>query len=461
MSEQEGAQPTKPKPISISFGSLKTATSTKAKGKKRPYSDLAADDSGGEQDETDGKSQLVSSFDHSAGGAVALDGDKDPKQAPLVILAQKNRDWRGEAQQKRSKNLLPKEEQARREGEGSEGVKHEEVEEHKQSYGLIVQQPSETGNGNGDVRMIDVGTEPTSTVVEDRPKTEDEEAVEALLGKKQWSGLVIASDEPGNRQLAPRAREEDIFRSDVASRPDSASIDYDAVPIAIFGEAMLRGMGWKPKADDDPKKKKPRGLDPEEDGLKPAFLGIGAKKIPNGLEELGAWGKGSKNKKHAEYNPFVFRNRGTGEELTEEQHKERQKQKDFVGDDWRDKKERKPHGGDEESSRSHRHRDSDRAREDRKYESSRRDRSRSRDRDRRRERDHDGYGRRDRNYHSERGDHERRKEKKSRGRDDNDDRHHRRSQYDSDSKDRRHRRDRDEVDDRRKEHHVERRRDRD
>jgi len=43
------------------------------------------------------------------------------------------------------------------------------------------------------------------------------------------------------------ANETDKFKFDVLSRPDSAGIeDYERIPLENFGEAMLRGMGWKP-----------------------------------------------------------------------------------------------------------------------------------------------------------------------------------------------------------------------
>ena len=276
---------------------------------------------------------------------------------------------------------------------------------------------------------------------------------------------MISSDEPGNRQLAPRASEEDAFRSDVASRPDPASMaDYEAIPIEAFGEALLRGMagGWKP--GDPIGRRKGVSSKPCVLEARPALLGIGAKEVPDGLEELGAWGKGSKktNKIDRTYNPVVRRNARTGEMLTEEQLKERQKQNEFVEDDRMDKRESKSHGDKAESSRSRRNRDSERDIEDARYKSTKRDRSRSRDKGWRRERDYDGHRRRDRDYDSERGDHERRKEKKFREReDDYDDRRHRRSHYDSDSKDRRHRRDHDEYDDRRRHRHTDKRRERD
>lgn len=46
--------------------------------------------------------------------------------------------------------------------------------------------------------------------------------------------------------------------------------EYDAVPVELFGDAILRGMGWDGKYDDDDNKKKP--IMPHPEGL-----GIGAK----------------------------------------------------------------------------------------------------------------------------------------------------------------------------------------
>eukprot|EP01133_Synstelium_polycarpum_P002639 gene2639-3044_t len=41
--------------------------------------------------------------------------------------------------------------------------------------------------------------------------------------------------------------EEEKFRFDLDQRPEqAANEDYDETPIEVFGEAMLRGMGWEP-----------------------------------------------------------------------------------------------------------------------------------------------------------------------------------------------------------------------
>jgi len=52
-----------------------------------------------------------------------------------------------------------------------------------------------------------------------------------------------------NRQLEldSVADENERFRMDVESRPDSASLEqYETITVEKFGEALLRGMGWKP-----------------------------------------------------------------------------------------------------------------------------------------------------------------------------------------------------------------------
>ena len=51
---------------------------------------------------------------------------------------------------------------------------------------------------------------------------------------------------PGQRVLGTgKDWESEAFKKDVAGLPDTASLEeYAAMPVEIFGEAMLRGMGW-------------------------------------------------------------------------------------------------------------------------------------------------------------------------------------------------------------------------
>lgn len=74
-----------------------------------------------------------------------------------------------------------------------------------------------------------------------------------------------------------------IFRKDVASRPESASLeDYARVPVAQFGAALLRGMGWK---EGTPATKTGREgpVEAYVPKARPSLLGIGAK--PMQLDE--------------------------------------------------------------------------------------------------------------------------------------------------------------------------------
>ena len=39
--------------------------------------------------------------------------------------------------------------------------------------------------------------------------------------------------------------EAEAFKNDVEELPDTSSLEeYEAMPVELFGQAMLRGMGW-------------------------------------------------------------------------------------------------------------------------------------------------------------------------------------------------------------------------
>jgi hypothetical protein len=379
-----------PKPFSISFGAKAKPPAAKVNPKKRNYATLTADDSE-EEGHKNGKEQFVSSFDQSAGGAVSV--KKADEKGPLVIAAQKNLNWRDEARRKKGKNLLPEEEQAKREGQDVAKSQVEEVEENP-VYGLMVTKK----DVNDDTQMVDANVDIRAE--ETKPKTADEEALDALLGNKKSTLVIERTEEPDTRFTA-RANDTNSYRSDVADRPESATLaDYDAVPIEEFGAALLRGMGWK---EGDPiGRRKGAVVKPRVVEKRPALLGIGAKEVPEGMEEFGAWGKGSKKSSRIDrnYNPLVLKNKITGEILTEDQLKARDEQNKLVSEDY----DRRDKDSDGKKSRRHRDRDdewyesrrsSKRERsqsKDRSYKDDRRHRDRSRDKrdkDDRRERDKD------------------------------------------------------------------------
>ena len=315
--------------------------------KKRPHSSLADSDSDNESS-IQGH-QLVSSFDHFAGGAISVNGVEKSK-TPLVIVGQKNRDWRDESRRKRGRNLLPAEVQAARSGQNSLEKDAGEKDVAPRDFGLSFV-TAEVRDKDGDVTMVEaqIASKPPQQEAM-RAMTIDEEAMEALTGSGgQTSALILpirTDDEIDAPQIGrlngPGDNEDDSFRLDVASRPDSASLDeYAAVPIEEFGAALLRGMGWK--EGDVVGKRKTQSITTRVVERRPALLGIGAKEVPVGVgDELGAWGRVARGKRKLDktYNPVLLRNSKTGEMLTEEEleaKKEAQKREEA---DWRERRNR-------------------------------------------------------------------------------------------------------------------------
>ncbi|MCJ1471839.1 hypothetical protein MMC13_000480 [Lambiella insularis] len=379
------------KPFSISLSSKPKTISTSSSSvtpRKRPRSSLAEDsgsDSDGHERHKRGP-QLVSAFDQTAGGAIGHNEVNEVK-APLIIRGQSNRNWRDESRRKRGRNLLPAEEQAAREGKDVNG---DDVGlAAQQGFGLTIVKRTEDS---------DVQTVETLRVESNKRKlmTADEEALEALLEGKKKSDLVlpaIVNGEDGDGRFAGRLNEDDAFKSDIASRPDSASIDdYTAVPIEEFGAALLRGMGWK-EGDVVGKRKNQVSL-PRVVSRRPALLGIGAKEVPEGLEELGAWGKGAKAGKGKKLYtkglaPVLLKNSKTGETLTEEELRAKKERALKEEEDWRQRRDRNL-AIDEGRKVERGHREGDRSHASSRHSESRRDRSRSRDREERRRDRHRG-----------------------------------------------------------------------
>lgn len=372
------------KPFSISLANKAKPASALVKPpnpKKRPHSSLADDDS--DREDSAQQPQLVSAFDHSAGGAISVNGT-DQKKEPLVIPGQKNRDWRAESSRRKGKNLLPSEVQAAQAGQASQDGSTTERNEVSKEAGLSFVK-RET---NGSDRYVDMVKAETvvnkaqqagsmSTTEPTQRRDADQEALEALTSEGLSKSTLVLQAPSTNGQrdgYTERVDEDDAFRSDVASRPDPASLDeYAAVPVDEFGAALLRGMGWK--EGDVVGKRKNQVVKPRDIARRPALLGIGAKAVPGGVEVLGAWGKAAKGKRKVDktYNPVLLKNSVTGEMLTEEElevKKEGQKREE---QDWQQRRDRNL-ARDEEKKTQRRLKDSH---ESRYRDHSRRERSRS------------------------------------------------------------------------------------
>lgn len=397
-------------------------TSNHANPRKRLHSSLTDADSDSDNEAPLSRPQLVASFDHAAGGAISIDGPEKTK-APLVIQSLKNRNWREESRRKKGKNLLPAEVQAARSGQVLAGLDPEVNDAQPREFGLSFAQTT-VEKKEGDVAMMDVQIASSGT---DAPTSIDEEALEALTGNAPRKSTLVLPGQSASSETSEflnahsPMNEDESFRFDVASRPDSAKLeDYVAVPVEEFGAALLRGMGWK-EGEVIGKRKgvvsKARVVE-----RRPALLGIGAKEVPAGVgEELGAWGKVSKGKRKTEkaYNPVLLRNSKTGELLTEEELEAKKESRRKEEVEWRERRDRnlaadetrkserayfetgKRHREGRHDSKDARSRSAERSRRG----SSRRERSRSTDRSR---------GSRNRDRHQDDYDYAKRRERKER-----------------------------------------------
>ena len=357
---------------------------------KRPHRTLQDSDDDDDQgaNQNHNEPQHVATFDQAAGGAISISGPEEAK-GPLVITSQKNRDWREESRRlkgRSGKNLLPPEvQQARaRADKGTSGPSQDDtVNGAAQAYGLsfVAKQADPAVDTLDESRSEEQQSTKTNPSSSSKPKTDDDLALEALTNgnERKKSDLILPAvptpsnddddDDVSPSRLPAAALEDDSFKADVSSRPESASLEqYLAVPVEEFGAAMLRGMGWK-EGQEIGKRRSAAGASlslmngatakgsgkaggggggsgaaTERVKQRPALLGIGAKEEPQDLaEELGAWGKGARKgpvgpnaaaamaqgnagkrrKIEKTYTPVMMRHAKTGEMVTEEEMRKR------------------------------------------------------------------------------------------------------------------------------------------
>lgn len=491
--EESGQPPSKPFSISLSksSGPKKTAFNIQSSNRGRPTGpangrsiprrphQLGHDDDSDEE-ETPPVHEEVAGFDTHTGGAITTEGKAvEDTNKPLIIPVTSKNNWRDRAGvnlKGGKKNLLPREVQAMQEAERNgqaPGQPTVETDSPSMAFGLSFAKEASKQTENSDVAGDDQPM-PDATPVETKPLTDDQLAMQALIRESQGeverrSDLVIEAatkDAEGEDEAPIHHTETSSFRTDVAARPEPATLDaYNAIPVEEFGAALLRGMGWKDgqsigRGDYGGAAAAEKANKPRVPERRPGFLGIGAKDSAGGKgaeTELGAWGKSAMRKasrKQGEendkaegvYMPVTMRNKKTGEYITEEELADLKKEansKPSQEDDWRERRDRnlEKSGRDRDQDREYRKRDYDEDdRSSRKSGSSRRDRSRSggrhsssrssryddddksrRDDRSHRDRDYDRDRRRDRDDEKERrrdGDRERDRDRSHRSRDD-------------------------------------------
>lgn len=301
--------------------------------------------------------EAVTGFDIQAGGAQRK--EQQDVKGPLVIPANKSRDWREEIKRataaRKGKNLLPPEVQAQRAGRGRTGGAEDIVnaEGSEPQWGLTITKKARTETENisseldasNETKAVQEETASSEVLQAPREKTDDELALEALIGaqtKKKGPDLVIPALGDGDLDPyvpPPQLSEGDAYRRAIEAAPDVSTLDdYERVPVEEFGAALLRGMGWK-----EGDAKKGRVDRPKDVKRRQNLLGLGATEL-KGAEELGAWVQKSDPKRLG-----TGSGRGGGERRPK-------------ANEYREQKERKRDSRDERYGGSHRRdRDGDRS----------------------------------------------------------------------------------------------------
>ena len=148
--------------------------------------------------------------------------------------------------------------------------------------------------------------------------TADEEALRALQAQAEGDEAAVGGSAKSKDTIIQATkdtfqRETQQFKADLEELPDELdSEEYSRrVPIADFGAAMLRGMGWQDPKPDDKKNKKEKS---DEIMPRPQRLGLGA--VPKMEEEL----------------PPVGRKRGLRPDQLKQRERLEEQRKEFVAE---------------------------------------------------------------------------------------------------------------------------------
>ena len=182
----------------------------------------------------------------------------------------KNRDWRELARKRKTLNrYVPASAKAETGTDGSVGGlgTKDTINSGPQLSGIQIKTKRVKVEMDVDV----AGVQMDEKMVNEEDETEDQRAIRALL-----AGADGAEDGSIVDIIPQPVSETDAFRQDIEEFPDEATLDdYTRVPVAQFGAALLRGMGWK---EGSAASKNKKGIvEPWVPVARPPLLGIGAK----------------------------------------------------------------------------------------------------------------------------------------------------------------------------------------
>ncbi|QSL65281.1 hypothetical protein MERGE_002590 [Pneumocystis wakefieldiae] len=324
------------KPVSLSFQPTKI-TSKWGKSKPLEYTKKKVFKNNSDEEEEKIEDELLSGFDDS--GALSLNPEKNSKKEPLVIPALRNKDWRQEALRLRGNApYIPNKEYL----QNGDAISQEK-EENSKTYGLtFIDKQKKTSPEKTAPEPSNTSAPPPSSTED----TEEECIIKAIIadveGQKTESNLILPMTSNTDwRRNTLRLTEDELYKRDIMNLPDPATLeDYENIPVEEFGNALLRGMGWK--EGEGIGKNKQEAEVPNKMVRRTQFLGIGAKEYDSKeQDELGAWGKGiTKKQADKTYIPVLKLDKTTGKIIDEEPTKNRSKETYEKNTDFRKSQEK-------------------------------------------------------------------------------------------------------------------------
>lgn len=300
--------------IAIRFGAASTSKGPKTSSRSTPSSTLGKrqrhrfnnDDESDIEDSEDAQHESITHF--GANGAEYVDEDR--------MRSDRQRAENQKNARRRTKSPADEDLQ---EPSRLDSTEKAEDQEHTLKYGLTIsKRPKQDEAQGGDTKEEDAPQ---------KPKTADEEAMEALMGR-----------DTGRPGIMHRT-EDDAYRDAAANAPEVDDLaTYDAIPVEGFGASLLKGQGWDGKM---------RGPKAKEITKRPNGMGLGAKKL-TAEEDLGGWdhkGKGKSDKR-----PRL-------DEYRREKDKERSKREDRHRESYKNERDR--HRDRDRDRDQHRHRERD------------------------------------------------------------------------------------------------------
>ncbi|KAI1456737.1 DExH-box splicing factor binding site-domain-containing protein [Annulohypoxylon moriforme] len=168
-------------------------------------------------------------------------------------------------------------------------------------------------------------------------QSDDNDAMDALLGKKRKSAKDLIIEATPARDTPETPSEVDVYRRRMEEAAEVSTIEeYDQIPDGEFGIAMLRGMGWDGEQ---------RGNKPKEVKKRPNLLGLGAK-----VDEEIRKGELAQKHGHRERKPRL-------DEYRRDKEKERQDRESRHGSSYKSERERERRDRDYHTSSSRHDRD--------------------------------------------------------------------------------------------------------